>query len=72
MRKQYSFQPGRDGLDAWDVDRLVALSAGLPVEQVPLGEIAQLDENYWYVHGYVPTVRSIAERVALVRAADVS
>ncbi|MBK5307729.1 MAG: hypothetical protein JJD92_13670 [Frankiaceae bacterium] len=70
MRKQYSFRPGSVGLDAWDVDRLIALSAGLPVEEVPLAEIAQLDENYWYDHGYEPTVRSIAERVYLVQAAD--
>jgi hypothetical protein len=29
MRKQYHFRRGDAGLDAWDVDRLVALSAGL-------------------------------------------
>lgn len=70
MRKQYSFRPGTTGLDAWDVDRLIALSRGLRVKQVPIAELAQLDENYWYDHGYVPTVRSIAERVSLVQAAD--
>jgi hypothetical protein len=72
MRKQYSFRPGADGLDAWDVDRLVTLTAGLPVEELPLAEIAQLDENYWYDHDYSPTVRSIADHVRLVQAADLS
>ncbi|MDT7539533.1 MAG: hypothetical protein QOI82_3118 [Actinomycetota bacterium] len=72
MRKQYSFRPGADGLDAWDVDRLIELSAGLEVEELPLEDIAQLDENYWYDHGYSPTVRSIADRVRLVQAADPS
>lgn len=28
MRKQYHFWPGEKGLDAWDVDRLIALSSG--------------------------------------------
>ena len=39
VRKQYHFWPGEDGLDAWDVDRLVELSRSLPVRQVSLGSI---------------------------------
>ena len=42
MRKQYHFWPGDEGLDAWDVDLLVALSADLPVEVVPLDEINEI------------------------------
>jgi hypothetical protein len=30
MRKHYHFQPGAAGLDAWDIDRLIELSRGLP------------------------------------------
>jgi hypothetical protein len=33
--KQYHFWPAEQGFDAWDVDRLVELSRGLPVERVP-------------------------------------
>ena len=29
MPKQYHFWPGEGGMDAWDVDRLVRLGAGL-------------------------------------------
>jgi hypothetical protein len=43
MRKQYNFWPGPEGLDAWDVDRLIALAAGLPVKQIPLSAFAELD-----------------------------
>jgi hypothetical protein len=72
MRKQYHFRPGPDGLRAWDVDRLVALAAGLPVIQVPLSEIGELDEPYWYDHGYAPTCRSVAEHARLMQEADLS
>lgn len=39
MRKQYHFRPGPEGLRAWDVDRLVALTAPLPLVEVPVAEI---------------------------------
>jgi len=73
MRKQYHFWPGAQGLDAWDVDRLVELSAGLPVEQVPLGDIAGLDADYWFDgSGQRPTVRRLVEHMRLVQEVDPS
>lgn len=72
MRKQYHFRPGPDGLRAWDVDRLVALTKGLPVIQVPLSAIAELDKPYWYDHGAAPTCRSVAEHARLINEADLS
>jgi hypothetical protein len=45
MRKQYFFRAGVGGLDAWDVDRPIGLSQGLPVEEVPLAAIRELDET---------------------------
>ncbi|HEX2759212.1 MAG TPA: hypothetical protein VHM27_01815 [Rhizomicrobium sp.] len=72
MRKQYHFRPGPDGLRAWDVDRLVALTRDLPVTEVPLSAIAELDKPYWYDHGAVPTCRSIAEHARLIREADLA
>jgi hypothetical protein len=58
MRKQYHFRPGVSGLNAWDVDRLIRLVEDAPTEQVALSEISELDSNYWFDHGYLPTVRS--------------
>ncbi len=37
MRKQHHFWAGEDGLDAWDVDRLIRLSAEFPVQEVAIG-----------------------------------
>src|ERR1700730_9798921 len=36
VRKQYHFWPGADGVDAWDVDRLIDMSAELAAEEVPV------------------------------------
>jgi hypothetical protein len=72
MRKQYNFWPGADGLDAWDVDRLIRLSAGLPVAAVPLAQIAELDSDYWFKDGQAPTVRAVVEHARLIDEADVA
>ena len=36
MRRQYHFWPGEEGLNAWDVDRLIDSADGLPVVEVAL------------------------------------
>jgi hypothetical protein len=72
LRKQYHFRPGPDGLRAWEVDRLLALAASLPVIDVPVAFIRELDETYWYDHGYAPTCRSVAEHAQLIEEADLS
>lgn len=71
MRKQYHFWPGAVGLDAWDVDRLVALAEGLPVESVQLAKIGEIDTAYWYDDS-PPTVRSIVEHFRLMREVETS
>jgi hypothetical protein len=72
MRKQYHFRRGDAGLDAWDVDRLVALSAGLEVTDIPVESIGEIDSNYWYDHGYEPTVRSVVDHARLIAQVDIS
>ena len=71
MRKQYHFWPGERGLDAWDVDRLIRLSADLPVVDVPLDTMWELDTPYWWEPGNdPPTVREVVEHMRLVRDVD--
>lgn len=70
MRKQYHFRPGPDGLRAWDIDRLIALANGLPVNEVSLSAIGDLDKPYWFDHGYVPTCRNVIEHVRLINEAN--
>lgn len=69
MRKQYYFRPSPNGLLAWDVDRLVALSRDLPVQAVPFAEIRELDEPV-FGEDEAPTWRSFAAHVRLVHEAE--
>ena len=73
IRAQYHFRDSPEGLLAWDVRRLVRLSHGLPVQVVPLVQIAELDTDHWYGHGVArPTVRSIAEHCQLIASASLA
>lgn len=71
MRKQYFLLPSSPGFHAWDVDKLVESTGNHPIVNVPLANIAELDENFWY-NGEkdVPTVRSLAEHMQLVEDTD--
>lgn len=73
IRPQYHLRPGPQGLQAWDVRKLIALAAAQPLqpEWVPLADIAELDQRYWFSEpGDEPTPRAIAEHLKLVDAAD--
>jgi hypothetical protein len=71
MRKQYHFWPGQHGLDAWDVDRLIRLTADFPVIDVPLHEIRDLDTPYWaFPDSPAPTVRELIGHMRMVRDVD--
>lgn len=68
MRKQYHFRESERGLLAWDVDRLVRLSADLPPISVPLTSIRELDQNFWFdLEGDRPTCRRIALHARLIQ-----
>ena len=67
MRKQYHLRSSERGLLAWDVHRLVELASGLDIIDVPLKDIRQLDEPFWFSsEGDVPTCRKIAEHAQLI------
>jgi hypothetical protein len=70
VRKQYHFWPGRKGLDAWDVDRLIRLSQALPVVDVPVDSIGEVDTVYWFDQTHRPTVRAVIEHARLIREVD--
>lgn len=73
MRKQYHFWPTERGFDAWDVDRLIELSRGLPIEQVRITSIREVDTEYWFDgSAEVPTVRKVAEHAKLIAEVDTS
>src|SRR5688572_6225969 len=53
----------------WNVERLWPLAASLPVSQVPLAQIAELDEDSWFC-GKSLTIRAVAEHCRRIMAAD--
>jgi hypothetical protein len=73
VRKQYHFWPAERGYDAWDVDRLIALSRELPVERVTVDSISEIDTLYWFDgSAEVATVRKVVEHCRLITEVDVS
>lgn len=73
IRPQYHFRNSPDGLRAWDVRRLVELARDLPVIDVPLSDITELDEDYWFDNNLdQPTARRIAGHAKQIYDADLS
>jgi hypothetical protein len=73
VRKQYHFWPGEHGLDAWDVDRLIELSSGLPAKDVDLASIEEIDSVYWFDDASErPTVRRVVDHARLIEEVDLS
>ncbi len=71
MRKQYHFRASPSGLRAWDVDRLVELTQGLPGHRVPLASIREIDEAYWSNEGTTQlTCRNVVEHARLMQDCD--
>ena len=73
MRKQYHFQPSREGYYAWDIGRLVELTKNLKRHGVKLDSIREIDENFWFSDkNDRPTCRAIVEHMRLIKETDLS
>lgn len=72
MRKQYNFTPSANGLDAWDVENLIAATRDLPVKVVSLDSIDDVDSDFWFKFDPTPTVRRILDHFRLIQEADLS
>jgi hypothetical protein len=73
MRAQYHFRQSPQGLRAWNVHRLVAISSTLPRERVPLSAIRELNEPYWSGEPAKSiTCRRIVEHARLIRDSDLA
>ena len=56
---------------SWDVFRLIRLSRDLPVIDVPISDIQELDEGFWYDLGDArPSCRNILEHAVLINNAN--
>ncbi len=72
LRQQYHFRKSDRGLLAWDVLKLIRLSKDFEIIDVPLKDIRELEEVYWFGLGAPPIVEEIAEHAKLIYDADLS
>ena len=73
MRKQYHFRPSPNGLYAWDIDILVALSKNIKTKTILLTQIKEFYGNWWFKSDSdLPTCHAITEHFKLVNACDLS
>lgn len=71
MRKQYHFRKVGNDTYIWDVHNLVELTKNFKVKEIPLSEIRELEEPYWYPDSH-PTTQKIIEHMQLIQEADLS
>ena len=71
MRRQYHSRNTDRGQLVWDIHRLIELSRGLPVIEVPLEDIRELDESFWFGgQADQATCRAVAEHARLIEETD--
>jgi len=71
-RQQYHFRDSEEGLLSWDILRLIDLASNLEVKSIPLSEIQELNEEFWYGLGTRPTCKSVAEHAKLIYEVDLT
>ena len=72
LHQQYHFRKSENGLLAWDVLKLIELSKDFEVIKVPLNEIRELKEAYWFGLGAPPVTEDIAQHAKQIYEADIS
>jgi len=71
MRKQYHFRKKGKDTWIWDIDRLVSLTRQFETIELPIKEIRELDEAFWYDHPTdIPTCRSVANHAKLIQESN--
>ena len=71
MRKQYHFRKSPNGFYAWDVDKLTELTASIKPKAIPVGQIAEVDENYWFeIEDDKPTCRKILNHMKMIAGVE--
>lgn len=67
IRPQYHLRKSSQGLLAWDVRHLISKTSGIVPIDVPLSNIRELDETFWFSgEGETPTCRRIAEHAKMI------
>jgi len=72
LHQQYHFRKSEQGLLAWDVFKLVRMSKDFDVIQVPVSDIRELNEDYWFGQGESILTKDIAGHAKQIYDADLS
>ena len=73
IRPQYHFRWIDGHLHSWDVRKLLVSAAHLPIQDIPLTKIKEIDEPYWFGEGGdTPTCRRIMDHAAQVAGTDLA
>lgn len=72
LHQQYHFRKSENGLLAWDVLKLIKITEDFEIVQVPLSEIRELKETYWFGLGAPPNSEDIAQHAKQIYEADIS
>lgn len=67
-REHHSHLVGARRYHFW-TDRLWSLASRLPVEEIPIDDIPEFDQDCWF-HGQAPTCRQVADHARRIQAAD--
>jgi hypothetical protein len=71
MPEKHSY-PVPGGRAYWWTENLWAASAGLPVRQVPIADIAEFEIDCWFQGRHTPSCRAVAEHARRIIAADLA
>jgi hypothetical protein len=64
--------PVPGGRAHWLTERLWAAAEGLPLRWVPIAQIAEFEQDCWFVGRHASTCRAVAEHVQRILAADLA
>lgn len=70
MRQQYHFREVDGKTLIWNVNKLVSKAKDLPVRQVSLSEIEEIDESFWFKKGDIVTANDFVFHMQLVEKAS--
>ncbi len=74
MRQQYHSKKIGDKTYVWDVHKLVERAKDMPIIEVPLDQISELNDTYWHEEGEFkkPIARDIALHAKLIYECDLN
>lgn len=70
LNKQWHNRWTDRGKESWDIDRLIELVRDFRIQTIPLSEIDEYEQVYWFDEDFRPTCRSVVEHAKRIEAVD--